>query len=147
MVLLDTNIVLNYIRKYALVPDACFISIVTVGELKAFALKRNWGKQKKERTFDEVGPNYFLKIGPKILSVRVVLHKKIVTIFVTFREKKLFFWRYVTFPVLHKKIVTIFVTVGPKKKCFFGDRRISDFSRLSNEKKSFFFVLSQFYII
>jgi len=48
MVLLDTNIVLNYIRKYALVPDACFISIVTVGELKAFSLKRNWGKQKKD---------------------------------------------------------------------------------------------------
>jgi tRNA(fMet)-specific endonuclease VapC len=46
MVLLDTNIIIKYIRQGLVVPDACFVSIVTIGEIKAFALKRNWGKQK-----------------------------------------------------------------------------------------------------
>lgn len=69
MVLLDTNIVLNYIRKYALVPDACFISIVTVGELKAFALKRNWGKQKKDILQLNLGRLHIIDISNTLTDV------------------------------------------------------------------------------
>ncbi len=69
MVLLDTNIVLNYIRKYALVPDACFISIVTVGELKAFALKRNWGKQKKDILQVNLGRLHIIDISNTLTDI------------------------------------------------------------------------------
>lgn len=69
MVLLDTNIVLTYIRKYAFVPDACFISIVTVGELKAFALKRNWGKQKKDILQVNLGRLHIIDISNTLTDI------------------------------------------------------------------------------
>jgi len=59
-VLLDTNVVVHLIRANAVGqqiaadhqllqrPDRPFISIVTVGELKAFALKLGWGAAKRQ---------------------------------------------------------------------------------------------------
>ena len=44
---LDTNVLINLIRKKAELPPCSAISIITVGELKALATKRNWGYQKR----------------------------------------------------------------------------------------------------
>ncbi|OJW73314.1 MAG: hypothetical protein BGO59_07505 [Spirosoma sp. 48-14] len=45
--LLDTNVLINLIRSKTELPAYSVISIVTVGELKAFATKRKWGYQKR----------------------------------------------------------------------------------------------------
>ena len=45
----DTNILLSHIRKDEPVPSRVLISIVTVGELEALALKSDWGIQKVRR--------------------------------------------------------------------------------------------------
>jgi len=45
----DTNILLSHIRKDEPVPNRVLISIVTVGELEALALKSDWGIQKVRR--------------------------------------------------------------------------------------------------
>lgn len=45
--LLDTNVLLNLIRKKAELPPYSAISIITIGELKALATKRRWGYQKR----------------------------------------------------------------------------------------------------
>ena len=45
--LLDTNVLINLIRNKTPLPSSSVISIITVGELKAFAIKRNWGYQKR----------------------------------------------------------------------------------------------------
>ncbi len=45
----DTNILLSHIRKDEPVPGRVLISIVTVGELEALALKSDWGIQKVRR--------------------------------------------------------------------------------------------------
>ncbi len=56
--LFDTNIVLLYLRKLAVINiiesvynpfgsnNSATLSVVTVGELRAFALKSNWGKKR-----------------------------------------------------------------------------------------------------
>ena len=45
--LLDTNVLINLIRRKAELPPYSAISIITVGELKALATKRRWGYQKR----------------------------------------------------------------------------------------------------
>ena len=45
--LLDTNVLINLIRRKTELPPYSAISIITVGELKAFATKRKWGYQKR----------------------------------------------------------------------------------------------------
>lgn len=64
MILLDTNIVIKHIRKELIYADNSFISIVTVGELKAFAKKRNWGENKLQ----------LLKKNLDVLSVIDISH-------------------------------------------------------------------------
>lgn len=44
--LLDTNVVIDYIRQGELVPVRTIISVIVAGELEAFALKADWGYQK-----------------------------------------------------------------------------------------------------
>ena len=44
--LLDTNLVIRYIRQGALVPADTVISVIVAAELEAFALKLDWGYQK-----------------------------------------------------------------------------------------------------
>ena len=65
MILLDTNIVINHIRKKIIYADNSFISIVTVGELKAFAKKRNWGQNKLQ----------LLKANLDVLSIIDISHQ------------------------------------------------------------------------
>ncbi len=64
MILLDTNIVIKHIRKELIYADSSFISIVTVGELKAFAKKKNWGENKLQ----------LLKKNLDVLSVIDISH-------------------------------------------------------------------------
>lgn len=45
--ILDTNVLVNIIRKKSELPPYSAISIITVGELKAFATKRTWGYHKR----------------------------------------------------------------------------------------------------
>lgn len=45
-VLADTNILIHYARLGQHLPVDIFISIITVGEIKAFALRNNWGYRK-----------------------------------------------------------------------------------------------------
>ncbi|QMW02213.1 PIN domain-containing protein [Spirosoma foliorum] len=45
--LLDTNVLINLIRRNVELPPYSAISIITVAELKAFATKRKWGYQKR----------------------------------------------------------------------------------------------------
>ena len=45
--LLDTNILVHCIRKSITPPKNSFISIITVGELKSFALRNRWGYLKQ----------------------------------------------------------------------------------------------------
>ena len=59
--LLDTNIIIHYIRVSVLAsmidglyaplefPNRAMISVVSVGELKAIAIKNKWGKRKLEK--------------------------------------------------------------------------------------------------
>ena len=44
---LDTNVLLHLIRTKAPLPPNSAISIIVVGELKALAVKRKWGYQKR----------------------------------------------------------------------------------------------------
>ena len=43
---LDTNLVIGYIRRGEIVPARTVISVIVAGELEAFALKADWGYQK-----------------------------------------------------------------------------------------------------
>ncbi|MES2733134.1 MAG: hypothetical protein V4714_15410 [Bacteroidota bacterium] len=45
-ILADTNILIQYARLGQNLPADSFISIITVGEIKAFALRNNWGYRK-----------------------------------------------------------------------------------------------------
>lgn len=42
----DTNLVIAHIRRRQLLPVRAILPVVVVGELKAFALKSNWGYQR-----------------------------------------------------------------------------------------------------
>lgn len=42
----DTNLIIQHIRKQALLPVRVVIPIVVIGELEALALKNDWGYQK-----------------------------------------------------------------------------------------------------
>lgn len=44
--ILDTNVVIQHIRKQISISSRAVIPIVVVGELEAFALKSDWGYQK-----------------------------------------------------------------------------------------------------
>lgn len=45
-VVCDTNFVIAHIRRRQLLPARAILPVVVVGELKAFALKSNWGYQR-----------------------------------------------------------------------------------------------------
>jgi tRNA(fMet)-specific endonuclease VapC len=45
-VLADTNVLIYFARLGQHLPADSFISIITVGEMKAFALRNNWGYRK-----------------------------------------------------------------------------------------------------
>lgn len=64
MILLDTNIVIKHIRKELIYAGSSFISIITVGEIKVFAKKRNWGENKLQ----------LLKKNLDVLSVIDISH-------------------------------------------------------------------------
>lgn len=52
----DTNIIVAHVRRQQRLPARTVLPVVVVGELKAFALKGNWGYQRVaflERIFDE----------------------------------------------------------------------------------------------
>lgn len=42
----DTNIIVAYVRRQQRLPARTVLPVVVVGELKAFALKSNWGYQR-----------------------------------------------------------------------------------------------------
>ncbi|QJD77976.1 type II toxin-antitoxin system VapC family toxin [Spirosoma rhododendri] len=44
----DTNLIINHIRQRTLPPAQTVLSIVTIGEIEAFALKSDWGLQRWE---------------------------------------------------------------------------------------------------
>ncbi|MDX2303924.1 MAG: type II toxin-antitoxin system VapC family toxin [Microscillaceae bacterium] len=46
-ILLDSNVLIDCIRKSMNPPKSSFISIITVGELKSFALRNKWGYLKQ----------------------------------------------------------------------------------------------------
>ena len=53
--LLDTNILIGYVRKHSYPPQESFISTITVGEIKSMAIRNNWGKTRQivlEQIFD-----------------------------------------------------------------------------------------------
>ncbi|WP_338874348.1 hypothetical protein WBJ53_01880 [Spirosoma sp. SC4-14] len=67
--LLDTNFLIALIRRKPELPPFAVILIITVGELKAFAVKRNWGYQKRatlEKIFSEIP---VLGIEPSLTDV------------------------------------------------------------------------------
>ncbi|MBC7921328.1 MAG: hypothetical protein H7Z75_09600 [Ferruginibacter sp.] len=45
-ILADTNVLIYSARLGQILPADSFISIITVGEMKAFALRNNWGYRK-----------------------------------------------------------------------------------------------------
>ncbi|GAB2554230.1 PIN domain-containing protein [Spirosoma aerophilum] len=62
---LDTNVLINLIRKKSELPPYSGISIITVGELKSFAIKRSWGYQKRlalEKILGEI-PTFGLELS------------------------------------------------------------------------------------
>ncbi|AQG81418.1 PIN domain-containing protein [Spirosoma montaniterrae] len=67
--LLDTNVFIELIRKKAELPPFAVISIITVGELKAFAIKRNWGYQKRATLEKIIGEIPVLGIEPTLTDV------------------------------------------------------------------------------
>lgn len=69
MLLLDTNIVIGYIRKDVSCPPERFISIITVGELKAFAIISKWGTEKQLRLNNYLKTLQVLDIDEKISSI------------------------------------------------------------------------------
>jgi len=42
----DTNLVIQYVRQKRTLPARAILPVVVVGEIKAFALKADWGSQK-----------------------------------------------------------------------------------------------------
>lgn len=42
----DTNLIIHHIRQQRVLPAQAILSVVVVGEVKAFALKADWGYQK-----------------------------------------------------------------------------------------------------
>ncbi|MER0440336.1 type II toxin-antitoxin system VapC family toxin [Emticicia sp. W12TSBA100-4] len=69
MLLLDTNIIIGYIRKDVSCPPERFISIITVGELKAFAIKSKWGVEKQSRLNNYLKTLQVLDIDEKISNI------------------------------------------------------------------------------
>ena len=69
MTLLDTNIVIGYVRKNVVCPAEMFISIVTVGELKAFSIKCEWGKEKQRRLKNYLQELHILDIDNNITYI------------------------------------------------------------------------------
>jgi tRNA(fMet)-specific endonuclease VapC len=69
MLLLDTNIVIGYIRKDVSCPPERFISIITVGELKAFSIKSKWGTEKQLRLNRYLQTLQVLDIDEKISDI------------------------------------------------------------------------------
>ncbi|MFY7910195.1 MAG: type II toxin-antitoxin system VapC family toxin [Emticicia sp.] len=69
MVLLDTNIIIGYIRKDVSCPPERFISIITVGELKAFSIKSKWGAEKRLRLNKYLQTLQVLDIDEKISDI------------------------------------------------------------------------------
>ena len=67
--LLDTNILIQIIRKKSDLPAYSVISIITVGELKAFAVKRNWGYQKRSILEKIISEIPVLGIEPNLTDV------------------------------------------------------------------------------
>jgi predicted nucleic acid-binding protein len=52
----DTNAVIVHVRRQQRLPVRAVLSVIVIGELKAFALKSNWGYQRVaflERLFEE----------------------------------------------------------------------------------------------
>lgn len=45
-VVFDTNVVLAHVRRSQLLPSRAVLPVIVVGELKALALKGNWGYQR-----------------------------------------------------------------------------------------------------
>lgn len=63
---LDTNVLINLIRKKLPLPVYSAISVVVAGELKAFAVKRQWGYQKRlalEKILSEI-PIFGIELSP-----------------------------------------------------------------------------------
>lgn len=63
--LLDTNVLIDAIRRQSDLLPYSAISIVTVAELKALAAKRNWGYQKRlilEKIVSQI-PIFGIEIG------------------------------------------------------------------------------------
>jgi tRNA(fMet)-specific endonuclease VapC len=69
MILLDTNIVIQHIRKEIVYEEKSFISIVTVGELKAFAKKRAWGINKLRQLQDNLDILSIIDISHSITDI------------------------------------------------------------------------------
>ncbi|AFK04257.1 PilT protein domain protein [Emticicia oligotrophica DSM 17448] len=69
MRLLDTNIIIGYIRKDVACPPDRFISIVTVGELKAFSIKSKWGTDKQKKLNRYLQTLQVLDIDAKISDI------------------------------------------------------------------------------
>jgi len=69
MVLLDTNVIIHHIRRNTFCPPESFISIVTVGELKAFAMKNKWGTDKQSRLEKFLQSLPIIDIGDKITDI------------------------------------------------------------------------------
>ncbi len=69
MILLDTNVVIHYIRRNLFCPPERFISIVTVGELKAFSIKCNWGSDKQKKLNNYLQDLRILDIDDKITDI------------------------------------------------------------------------------
>lgn len=69
MVLLDTNVIIGYIRKDVSCPPERFISIITVGELKAFSIKSKWGAEKQLRLNKYLQTLQVLDIDEKISDI------------------------------------------------------------------------------
>jgi predicted nucleic acid-binding protein len=50
----DTNMLIAHVRRKELPPIKTILSIITIGELEAFALKSDWGIQKVDFMFDMI---------------------------------------------------------------------------------------------
>jgi tRNA(fMet)-specific endonuclease VapC len=44
--LIDTNLLLHYIRNQENLPANSYLTTITIGEIKFIAIRNNWGKQK-----------------------------------------------------------------------------------------------------
>lgn len=50
----DTNLLITHVRQKDLPPVKTILSIITIGELEAFALKSDWGIQKVDFMLDMI---------------------------------------------------------------------------------------------